>query len=203
METQKTLTDDIRKELRGEFPAEAYSQHPTKTYLTTLKAMYVTERLNNVFGIGKWTLEHEVIKEQDNQVLIKGKLVFLEYDINLTEQYGSHAITGKGVDIADGYKSAITDCISKSASYLEIGIDMFKGKIAPPKTQNKGKTVDQKKIHTWLTKDQYNQTLDSTLDGITRILKDYDGKNGKGMKAEYRKELEDIVREAVIDQESK
>ena len=129
----KLITKEIRDKLRGDFPDEAYSVHPTKSYLTTLKAMYITERLNDVFGVGGWTFIHEVVKEAEGQVLIKGKLVFLEYDINITEQYGSHVITGKGVDLADGYKSAITDCISKSASYLEIGIDMFKGKITPGK----------------------------------------------------------------------
>jgi len=142
----KQITPEIREKLRGRFTAEAYSQHPTKTYLTTLKAMYIVERLNDVFGIGRWTLEHEIIKEFENQVLIKGKLVFLEYDINLSEQYGGHAISGKGVEIADGYKSAITDCISKSASYLEIGIDMFKGKINTKTKNVQNNTIPKSEI---------------------------------------------------------
>lgn len=146
-ETKDIISEEIRKQLKADFPSEAYSQHPTKTYLTTLKAMYITERLNDVFGLGRWTLEHEVIKEAEGQVLIKGKLVIFDYECILPTQYGSHAITGTGVDLADGYKSAITDCISKSASYLEIGIDMFKGKISTSKgttTTQTGKTQTTK-----------------------------------------------------------
>ncbi|KKM60136.1 hypothetical protein LCGC14_1544950, partial [marine sediment metagenome] len=44
-------------------------------------------------------------------------------------QYGGHKKTGKNTEPADGYKSAVTDCQSKCASYLEIGIDVFKGKV--------------------------------------------------------------------------
>jgi len=127
----KRIGDEIRVKLREKFPDEAYSQHPTKTFLTTLKAMYVTERLNDVFGIGRWTLEHEVIAHENDYVLMKGRLVLADYDCLIPEQYGGHGTAGKNTEVADGFKSAITDIISKSASYLEIGIDMFKGHANP------------------------------------------------------------------------
>ncbi len=129
MENKKRITEDIRKKLRAPFPKEALSEIESKPYLTAIKAMYIIERLNDVFGIGRWNLTHEVIKEQSGQVLIKGQLELLDYYCVIPEQYGSHKIEGKGVELADGYKSAITDCLTKSASYLEIGIDVFKGKI--------------------------------------------------------------------------
>lgn len=162
----KTITAEIRAQLRAEFPQKAYSKHPTKTYLTTLKAMYVVERLNEVFGLGRWELKHEVIKEQENQVLIKGKLVILDYDIEITEQYGSHAITGKGVELSDGYKSAITDCLSKSASHIEIGIDMFKGHI-----NSNGINSNKKKV---LIKEQYEKTLNASQSQIKAVLAKFD-----------------------------
>jgi hypothetical protein len=124
------ITLDMREALRAPFPDEAYSQHPTKTFLTTLKAMYVTERLNDVFGIGRWTIIHKVVSTDNNYVLMSGRLSTLDYDCVIPQQYGGHATSGKNTEPADGYKSAITDLLSKSASYLEIGIDVFKGKIS-------------------------------------------------------------------------
>ncbi len=47
------------KALCAPLPAEAISQHPTKTYLSSIKGIYVTERFNEVFGVGKWTVRLE------------------------------------------------------------------------------------------------------------------------------------------------
>jgi len=134
METKNKITADMRTALRADFPKEAYSQHPTKTFLTTLKAMYVTERLNDVFGLGRWTIDHLVVERTADYVLIQGEFIALDYEVKIPSQYGGHTTTGKNTEIADGYKSAITDCISKIASYMEIGIDMFKGKIVVDKS---------------------------------------------------------------------
>ena len=38
-------------------PDEAVSQHPTKKFLSSIKSIYVTERLNEVFGVGSWRVE--------------------------------------------------------------------------------------------------------------------------------------------------
>ena len=70
------ITDEVRKELRKPFPKEAISQHPTKTFLSTIKAIYVTERLNDVFGIGGWTLDHEVVSDTEDYVTVKGRLLY-------------------------------------------------------------------------------------------------------------------------------
>ncbi len=131
---KEKITKGMREDLRNKFPDKAYSQHPTKTFLTTLKAMYVTERLNDVFGLGRWSIKHKVIERTEDYVLIRGKFISLDYDVVIPSQYGGHKTSGKNTEIADGYKSAITDCISKIASYLEIGIDMFKGEVNPPKS---------------------------------------------------------------------
>jgi len=137
MENKKpTINETMREQLRKPLPPEAISQHPTKTYLSTIKAIYVVERLNDVFGVGRWNLRTEVVKGTENYVLMKGKLTILDYDCEIPVQYGGHATAGKGTELADGYKSAATDCLSKCASYLEVGIDVFKGKVksAPVKT---------------------------------------------------------------------
>lgn len=128
---KKKITPEIRKQLNSDFPAKAYKKHPTKTFLTTLKAMYVTERLNDVFGVGRWTIDIEIIERTTDYVLVQGEFRCLDFEVIVPKQYGGHKTSGKGTEIADGFKSALTDCQSKIASYLEIGIEMFKGNINP------------------------------------------------------------------------
>ncbi len=127
------ITKEIRKQLREPFPDEAISQHPTKTFLSTIKAIYVVERLNDVFGIGGWDVQHWIVSDSEEYVSVCGKLLYGRIEdgtfaFSTPEQYGGHKKTGKNTEPADGYKSAVTDCQSKCASYLEIGIDVFKGK---------------------------------------------------------------------------
>lgn len=193
MENLNKISEETRNKLRAPFPEEAYSTIESKSYLTSIKAMYIIERLNDVFGIGNWTFKHEVIlmPEQSNdfQVLIKGQLILSNYDCLIPEQYGSHKTKGKGVELADGFKSAITDAITKSASYIEIGIDVFKGKIKPPK-----KTYNNKeKIEIWLSKTQYEAALNcGKINEIENTLKAFGQGNTKkrGMKIEYKNALE-------------
>jgi hypothetical protein len=124
------LPDDILKKCREPFPAESIAPYPGKPYLSTIKAIYITERLNKVFGVGRWVLEHQSVDALDPEfALVRGELKLLDYpDLKITPQYGGHKTQGKNTDPADGFKSAVTDCLSKCASYLEIGIDVFKGK---------------------------------------------------------------------------
>ena len=132
----KTITLEQREELRKALPEEAISQHPTKTYLSTIKAIYVVERLNDVFGVGGWHIENEIIKEQiietesrtKTMVVMKGTLKINGYDVHV-EQFGGN----DNDDLGDAYKGAATDALTKIGSYLEIGIDVFKGKVKPPK----------------------------------------------------------------------
>lgn len=132
------IDEDIRKQLREPFPPEAISQHPTKTFLSTIKAIYIVERLNDVFGVGGWTVEHEIISDSPEYVTVKGRIVVFDYQIMTPYQYGGHTKTGTNTEPADGYKSAVTDCQSKCASYLEIGIDVFKGLVKTPKKSGTG-----------------------------------------------------------------
>lgn len=133
MEINK-ITDEMRNQLRAPLPPEAVKPHPTKTYLSSIKAIYVTERLNDVFGIGAWTLKVEVVERADGgTVVVKDILEITEYGIYL-ESYGGNDNGGensKNFDLGDAYKGASTDALTKICSYLEIGIDVFKGKSNP------------------------------------------------------------------------
>ena len=173
MEKPYQISKEIREELRKPFPNEAYQAHSSKSFLTTIKAMYIIERLNDIFGLGRWTLEHEVINHEDGYVLMKGQLKLSDYpDIIVPAQYGGHKTGGTGTEKADGYKSAITDCITKSASYLEIGIDVFKGLVKPPTNKKESEKTDKKTDEKpWLNQktEEWNIAVKELIKGTMTI----------------------------------
>ncbi len=127
------IPEEIRKKLRDPLPEEAVSPHPTKTYLSTIKAIYVTERINDVFGLGSWTLKSEVIERIEKFVVVKVVLEIPDYGF-YGEAYGGN----DNSDIGDAYKGATTDALTKIAGQqLEIGIDVFKGLVTGKKSNPK------------------------------------------------------------------
>jgi hypothetical protein len=118
----KKITEDMRAALREPLPKEAIKPHPTKNFLNTIKAIYVVERLNDVFGIGEWTIENEVIRSDGKMIVVKSVFTVNDYSIRV-EQFGGN----DNPDLGDAYKGAATDALTKIGSYLEIGIDVFKG----------------------------------------------------------------------------
>lgn len=128
------ITPEQTAKLRAPLPPEAITQHPTKTFLSSIKAIYVTERLNEVFGIGSWTTKVEKVGEYKGEkadkkgnfpimIVTKTTLEIPDYGIYY-ESYGGN----DNADLGDAYKGATTDAISKIGSYMEIGIDVYKGK---------------------------------------------------------------------------
>jgi hypothetical protein len=122
---------DLTK-LKEPLPIEAVKQHPTKTYLSSIKAIYVTERFNDVFGVGKWTqkVEMEYVNHENGMVIVKVTFEVPTLSIYY-ESYGGNDNGGKqnkNFDLGDAYKGATTDAITKIGSYLGVGIDVFKGK---------------------------------------------------------------------------
>ena len=122
---------DLKELLLADLPDRAISQHPTKTYLSTIKAIYVTERFNDVFGVGKWQtqIEKEHLNLDTGMVIIKVTFKVPEHDIYY-ECYGGNdngGINNKNFDLGDAYKGATTDALTKIGSYLGVGIKVFKG----------------------------------------------------------------------------
>ena len=130
-----SLPAEYRKKLSAPIDKKAITKHPTKTFLSVIKAIYVAERLNDVFGIDGWNLEHEIVEKTTTSsrdgdvpyIVMKGRIYIRKYDLYTPYQYGGHQLGGKGTEPADGYKSAVTDIQSKCASLLEVGIQVFKG----------------------------------------------------------------------------
>lgn len=124
------VTKEMRDALRMPLPKEAVKQHPTKTFLSSIKAIYVTERLNDVFGVGSWQIKvNHVTTTDKSMVVVKVEFSIPEYGIYF-ECYGGNDNGGensKNFDLGDAFKGATTDALTKIGSYLEIGIDVFKG----------------------------------------------------------------------------
>lgn len=120
MEYKKLTTEQVAM-LNEPLPAKALKQHPTKAFLTTINSIYVTERLNNVFGVGAWRVKPELQEADGKMVVVKTTLTIPEYGIEY-ECYGGNDNADRG----DAYKGAVTDAITKIGSWLGIGAEVWK-----------------------------------------------------------------------------
>ena len=129
----KKLTAEQVAMLNEPLPAKALKQHPTKAFLTTINSIYVTERLNQVFGVGAWRVKPELQEADGKMVVVKTTLTIPEYGIEY-ECYGGNDNADRG----DAYKGAVTDAITKIGSWLGIGAEVWKneaGKQTAPRQQ--------------------------------------------------------------------
>mgnify|MGYP003435900106 CR=1 FL=1 len=143
----KKVSEEMTKALKAPLPQEALKAHPTMQGLTAINQIYIIERLNEVFGIGSWQLRDELLSPimetsktgkngvyKDYTSLVKVTFTIPEYNIHMECIAGS---TNK--DEGDSAKGGITDCITKIASWLGIGQEVYKNKHgeAPKKEQPK------------------------------------------------------------------
>jgi len=128
METKKLTTEQLAA-LKAPLPKEAIKQHPTKPYLSSIKVIYMVERLNDVFGLGGWFVNNEVVEATEDMVVIKATFTAPEYGI-LVENFGGNDNSDRG----DAYKGACTDALSKICSYLYVGMDVYKGHEEPARS---------------------------------------------------------------------
>lgn len=128
--------DELYKKLTEPFPEKAYAADISRSskVLTSLKAHYVVERLNEAFGLGMWKLTGEWSEVEDG-VLFFGDLQASYLDGENLVNISTSIVPGfAGVDHAnsgDAYKSARTDCLCKAASLFGVGNEMYKGNIEP------------------------------------------------------------------------
>ena len=130
------LTQDQVALIKKPLPREAVTPHPTKQNLSTIKAIYVTERLNDVFGIGSWVIQTDIIGEiiEKTRTTSSGRerteyTAILKTCLSIPD-YGIHyesIASSVNDDPGDACKGATTDAITKICSYIGIGIDVFKG----------------------------------------------------------------------------
>jgi len=128
--------EQLQALLNEPLPAEAIKPHPTKSYLSTINSIYVTERFNTVFGVGRWGTTSEVIETGEKMIVLRVMLWAYSpvegEDMIKLEAYGGNDNPDRG----DAYKGAMTDALTKIGSFLGIGADVWKNK-APTVSQNR------------------------------------------------------------------
>lgn len=127
------MTDEQIKKLYEKLPGWAVKPHPVKANMSAIHPMAVIERLNDVFDVGGWSFTTEFIScDKDKQkkrdgtdrdVYISAVKGRLEVDSLVIEQYGGSTNDDKG----DALKGGATDALTKCASYLGIGAEIYKG----------------------------------------------------------------------------
>lgn len=148
-ETTPNVRETIYLKLTAPFPDKAYAADISRAdkVLTSLKAQYVVERLNEVFGLGMWKLSGDW-KEVDDGVMFFGELQAQYKDGENLVTIATGPVPGfGGVDHAnsgDAYKSARTDCLSKSASLLGVGNEMYKGNVEPRLSEAQKQALDRR-----------------------------------------------------------
>ena len=138
----KELTPEQLLLIKKPLPPDAVKDHPTKKGMSTIKAIFVTERLNEVFGVGRWHIKTDLLpvdaagslfsirtyttsqNKERTEFFAVSKTVFTvpEYDICYECIAGA-----SNDDMGDAAKGSCTDAITKICSYIGIGIDVFKG----------------------------------------------------------------------------
>lgn len=126
--TMKELSKEQIVKINEWLPKEAL----TKRFdgMTNIAPWAITARLNDVFGVGKWkttTFYVEAFGKDDPKkkphIVTKNTLEIPEYGIYL-ECFGGNTNSN---DIGDAFKGSQTDSLSKMASWLGIGIGIWKG----------------------------------------------------------------------------
>lgn len=170
----KPLSPEQIALLKKPLPEGSVKQHPTKTFLSSIKAIYVVERLNDVFGIGSWHLRSAVIDTSTPMIVVKSILTVPEYGIEL-ESFGGNDNGGessKNHDLGDAYKGACTDALTKVCSYMGIGMDVYKGLVNTAAASSNAGTPVAKDMP-WLNEntDEYKEAIKKLKAGTTTIMK--------------------------------
>jgi hypothetical protein len=155
------MEKEIIEKLNQKLPAWAIRENPMKKGMSVIHPMAIIERLNDCFGIGGWsfkTREIDCTKETQStkngprtvyMSSVHGTLDISKYNIHI-EQFGGSTNDDKG----DALKGGATDSLTKIASYLNIGAEIYKGhgnvdvsdtKVAPTANTAPNKATPPKK----------------------------------------------------------
>lgn len=128
-------TSDVYRLLSEPFGVEDLKADTSRGFpLTSINAQSIKDRLNTVIGWDAWAQECE-FTQGDLGVLAHSKLYIIGRDRPVeSEGYSDFNIKDgqfKPNAVGDAYKSARTDALSKAASCIGIGNEVFMGKVCP------------------------------------------------------------------------
>ena len=125
---------ELRKVLKARFKQSDLKKLYGAANLTTINAYAVIERLNDAFGIGGWRIEFEIVDQSIEEVVVFGRMYIVidGTEIKLSDTAGNMENRKKKAGgwvhcLGDLIKGAGTNLIGKSASFIEIGLDIYKG----------------------------------------------------------------------------
>lgn len=146
----KPIPPEVQKILDRPLPPEAIGSHPTKSYLSTIKSIFIIDQMNEAFGRGEWYAEYEIIDNSKADIIVKGYLVVPKYGIFITNFGGNDngGQSNKNFDQGDAYKGACTDALTKMASYLGIGAHIYRGakNAAPRQPRQDRQQISKKRL---------------------------------------------------------
>lgn len=137
---------NTRQRLLEPLPNEALKQHPTRSYLTTINAIYVTERFNDVFGLDGWSFRTEIVKDDGKwvvvQVFFTAKTTMVVDEIESYDTVIERSAFGgnDNEDLGDRYKGAVTDALTKIGSMLGVGAHVWKNQSVPARASRASET---------------------------------------------------------------
>ena len=114
---QPTVDEILNRPL----PDEALKKMPHKQGMTAITPIYVTDRLNEAFGLGGWEFDPAIIDDNDKMVIMRGVLTVPAHNVRIV-QFGGNDNRDRG----DAYKGAATDALVKCASYLGVGSHVWR-----------------------------------------------------------------------------
>ena len=125
---------ELRKVLKARFKQSDLKKLYGAANLTTINAYAVIERLNDAFGIGGWRVDFEIVDQSIEEVVVFGRMYIVidGTEIKLSDTAGNMENRKKKAGgwvhcLGDLIKGAGTNLIGKSASFIEIGLDIYKG----------------------------------------------------------------------------
>jgi len=124
------LSDAQLSAINRPIPAEGITRRHDG--LSSIKPVYLVERLNEVFGCSGWQplVIHAEPAQFGGKTTKAGYIVFAVLSAPhhglAIETAGGHA--SQSGDPGDSLKGAMSDALSKACSYLGIGADVYKGK---------------------------------------------------------------------------
>ena len=126
----------IMAEFKKPFPKEAH-QKIAHNGFTTIKAQYITERLNNVMDMGigltDWVFHPNKFEKVEGaeEMVCDGTLALQVGKKSFAKHASGGGKKNKSNSWGDVRKSAQTDAMTKAASLFGIGNDVFKGLVNP------------------------------------------------------------------------
>jgi hypothetical protein len=126
------IPQELIDKLKQPLPSDAVRENsdPKKKGMSSIKSIFITERLNEVFGLGQWIQVDKFVEKvakpegsgKGDSIVLKSILIVPKFGIYF-EAYGGN----DNYDPGDAYKGAATDALTKMAAFLFIGMDVFKG----------------------------------------------------------------------------